>query len=168
MSHLQQALPSHFPFGLWVSSGEPFPCQGQRTLNITGIPYLNTCLSTAWQQCNCSPYQNQEVWATKNRSSMPVPWFHIPTVSFLRKDRLLFICTLCRTVLFGAVNVILEASSNTGSWLRLKRTTTNGKKKLAGKKWKESKTMTEKEFSRMERRKADNEKILRRKETENR
>lgn len=35
------------------------------------------------------------------------------------------------------------------------------KKKLAGKKWKESKTMTEKEFSRMERRKADNEKILR-------
>jgi len=36
---------------------------------------------------------------------------------------------------------------------------------LAENKWKESKTRTEKEFSRTEREKADDEKILRRKET---
>jgi len=56
------------------------------------------------------------------------PTCYIPTVSFLRKDQLLFICTLHRAALFRAVNVILQASSNSGSWLRLERTTTNGKK----------------------------------------
>lgn len=52
--------------------------------------------------------------------------------------------------------------------IKTRKNNNKWEKKLAGNKWRESKTTTEKEFSRAERRKADNEKILRRKETKKR
>lgn len=49
--------------------------------------------------------KNQEAWDAKNKSQSPR--FHIPTISFLKKELLLFICNLHGAVLFRAANVVL-------------------------------------------------------------